>query len=326
MRRLILAISACFISSFLISCGSGGTFSPTVQNPCTLSASAMKLLGKTWIGQITCGSTNRLLRLVFTQSGCNVVVTGQCLIYNGTSFPSFPGSGTGTLDPNTGNLIPAGAPVTINGDTATFAPQIFVTNPSGNNTTSPQLGILIVPGTSFTANCSVTIADNSLTGTYTTQQAASGNQSGTLCFAPETVPTANVAGHWTGTMTGTSNESVGAGTLDFTLAMNGNLANLASQGAFTDSEVTVTLNSPIGVSGVVIGNEVLFGITFERPGAENSQIQHRWFFGTISGDTITGEFSDLINPQGQGTFTITRSRSAAGRAVGNGVGRSRPSR
>jgi hypothetical protein len=310
MRRLVLAIVA---ACFLCSCGGNNTYSPIVQGgPCSLPPIASKLLGKTWIGELDCGSTTRLLRLVFSQSGCDLVVTGQCLIYHGTSFPSFPGSGTGTIDPQTGNITPVGAPVTINGDKATFAPAILVVNPSGNRTIAPPLGILIVPGTTFPVSCTVTITDSSLTGTYSTQQAAPANQQGSVCFAPETVQTADVSGHWSGTMSATTNQSVGAGTLDFTLAMNGNLVNLASQGALTTSEVTVQLTPTIGVSGVVIGKRVLFGMTFIRKtNGQTDNIQHRWCSGTISGDTITGEFSDAIVPQGQGTFTITRSQATA---------------
>jgi hypothetical protein len=247
MRRFALTIIA---ACLLCGCGSNNTFSPSVSGPCGLPVIANSLLGKVWIGQIDVGSTTRLVRMVFTQSGCNLVANGQCLIYNGTSFPAFPGSDTIDLQ----TFAPINVPVTINGNQATFTPSYQVANPTNNNTITPPLGLLVVPGTSFTATFTVTITDTALTGTYSTQQAAIANRQGTVSFTPETVATANVSGHWIGTMSGTTNASVGAGTLDFTLAMNGNLINLASTGTLTTSEVTVTLNAPTGVSGVVIGN------------------------------------------------------------------------
>jgi hypothetical protein len=302
MRRFLLTIlAACLLSG----CGTGNTFSPTVVSVggCSFPTIATKLLGKTWIGQLDNGSTTRLVRMVFSQSGCNVVTTGQCLIYNGTASPSYPGSGTIELQ----NFTAVNTPVTINGDQATFTPTFSVNNPTNNQTTIPSLGLLVVPGTSFTATFTVTITDNSLNGTYSTQQAAPASQQGNVFFTPETVPTANVSGHWTGIMSATTNQSVGAGTLDFTLTMNGNLIALASPGTLTTSEVTVKLNDPTGVSGVVIGNRVLFGVTWIRSSSQQlDHLQHRWFLGTINGNTITGEFSDIVNPQGQGTFTITR--------------------
>jgi hypothetical protein len=304
MRRFVATILAASMAACLASaCGS----SPST--PCAFPTIANKLLGKTWVGQLSCGSTTRLARFVFSQKGCNVVVNGQSLIYNGVSFPSFPASGPFDIDPQTGAFNPKDAPVTINGNQATFSPELVAANPSGNKTTSPQAGILIVPGTTFTATYTVAIADTALNGTYSSQQLATANQQGTVCFSPETVPTADVSGHWTGTMSATSNASVGAGTLDFALAMNGSLVDLASPGALTTSEVTVLVQDPTGVSGIVIGNSVLFGITWIRTrtsSGQSSDIQHRWLLGTISGNTIAGEFSDAINPIGQGTFTIAR--------------------
>jgi hypothetical protein len=305
MRRFVLTIIA---ACLLCGCGANNTFSPTVGvNPCSVPVIASKLFGKTWIGQFDCGGTTRILRLVFAQSGCNVTVSGQGLIYNGATFPSFPAIGIGTFDQNTGAFIPVDAPVTITGNQATFSPSFIVYNPTNNQTIVPPGPILVVPGTTFTATVTVIIADATLTGSYSTQRADAAHQQGNICFAPETVPTANVAGHWTGTMTGTTNQSVGPGTLDVTLAMNGNAVSLASQGTLTTSEVTVRLNAPTGISGIVIGNQVLLGATFTRPSAgQQDQLQHRWLVGTINGNTITGEFSDIVNPTGTGTFTLTR--------------------
>src|SRR5207244_767126 len=80
--------------------------------------------------------------MVFSSDGCNVTTTGQCLIYNGTGGPSFPGSGTTELQ----NFADINAPVTIIGDQATFAPTFRVANPTNNLTSTPSLGILVVPG------------------------------------------------------------------------------------------------------------------------------------------------------------------------------------
>jgi len=120
-------------------------------------------------------------------------------------------------------------------------------------------------------------------------------------------------------MSATTNGSAGPGTIDAALSMDGNILNLASQGQFIDPEVTVQLNPPIGVTGIVIGNQVLIGLTFIRvPGSgivgvsgPQSQIQHRWLYGTISGNTITGEFSDIVQPTGAGTFMLNRVTQAA---------------
>jgi len=305
MRRFVLAFA---VACLLTSCGGSGTFSPTVEGACVPSSIAAQLLGKTWIGLLDCGGTTRMLRVTFAENNCHITVNGVALIYNGTTFPSFPGTGVGGFDNNTGAFIPMDAPVTINGSQATFTMSFIVFNPTNNRTTIPPGPILVVPGTTFPVTISVNVADNSLSGSYSTTQADNAHQQGDICFSPETVPTANVAGHWTGVMSGTTDESVGPGTLDTTLAMNGNAVDLGADGTMTTSEVTVSLTSPTGISGMVIGNQVLIGITFVRVvGQQSDEIQHRWLYGTISGDTITGEFSDIANPQGTGTFTLIRS-------------------
>ena len=319
MRKL-----ACIILAFCMLCGCGGngTFSPTVQQPgCTFPTLANSLLGKVWIAQLDCGGTKRTLRLTFTQSGCNLLVNGQALIYNGapTGLLSFAGTGEGTIDPNTGAFTPVASPVSVNGSQVSFTMSIIAFNPTNNLTTVPQGPLLVVPGTTFDINIQATIGEGGLTGTYSISRTEEGPQQGSICFATETVPTADLAGHWTGTMSGTTNESIGPGTFDVTLEMKGNMVDLAADGAFTDSKTTVKLNAPTGLNGIVIGNQVLLGITYDRSNPTNPSnpfsAQERWLYGTIAGNTITGEFADIDNPTGSGTFTLTRGITAQSRHV-----------
>jgi len=307
----------------LCGCGGNGTFSPVVQGPgCTFPTAANSLLGKVWIAQLDCGGTKRTLRLTFTQNGCNLQVNGQALIYNGpqTGTASFAGTGEGTIDPDTGALHLAPTPVTVNGIQVSFTMSIIAFNPTNNQTTVPQGPLLVVPGTTFDINIQATISEGGLTGTYSLpNRPDEGAQQGSICFAPETVPTADVTGHWTGTMSGTTNESIGPGTFDVTLEMKGNMVNLAADGVFTDSKTTVKLNAPTGLNGLVIGNQVLLGITYDRSNPTNPSnpfsVQERWLYGTIEGNTITGEFADIDNPTGSGTFTLTRGITAQSRHV-----------
>src|SRR5579871_5572721 len=123
MRKLVPIILIAFC--LLYSCGGDATFSPVVQGGgCTFPAIANKLLGKVWIGQLDCAGMKRTLRLTFSQSGCNVLVNGQALIYNGAQSISFAGFGEGTFDPTTGAFTPAATPVTINGSQAVFTMMI----------------------------------------------------------------------------------------------------------------------------------------------------------------------------------------------------------
>src|SRR5205823_535675 len=144
-----------------------------------------------------------------------------------------------------------------------------------------------------------TITDTTLNGSYTLPLFGAQTETGSnVCFVPDASQNASVPGRWTGTMTADPNSTTFGlgGTLDITLVQNQNdvREDDNTDGTMTTPEESVNISRGTGVHGCVIDNRFLFHISFNTPnhigGQSSDQVQHRYFYGTVNGATMSGTY------------------------------------
>jgi len=299
---LVIAVIAIPLMNLLSGCGG-------CNSPMTASTSN-SIVGR-WTGTITRAAQSLSLTIDFTQNGSQINGVGEIALIDEPTFGVAPGDHAFLLGSSTFG-------VNVNGNSATFTAnfeQTSSTNVSalaapGN---APPI-LIVVPGESLDPmSFRLNIGTNTLTGSYsiTGANAHTGAVSLTKGGAPPTID-----GHWTGSMSSTlGQEGV---TMDLFLAANPSNPNLVNNvggktTTIASNETTNTWTDPVGIDTVLIGNEFFANINFVifDPAASTDRVfPHRYLFGTVSGNTISGGYIDAFTadgmPNDSGTFVLTK--------------------